>query len=140
MHSFQIVVLNIFFLRRRKNCEKVSPYFSLSGAEKFPNLHFFGKIFSKYHFLGEGKFANFRGKTYQNWHFWGLNISPPYFYLVEYSPMVLKDLSWPFFTFWRHKDLIFTLRFQAISLFYLFSPCLNLFNQLAWFTEFKTQF
>ena len=53
MHSFQIVVLNIFFLGRRKNCEKVSPYFSLSGVEKFPNLHFFGRNFSKYHFYGE---------------------------------------------------------------------------------------
>ena len=36
-----------FFLWRRKNCEKDSPYFSLSGVEKFPNLHFFGKNFSR---------------------------------------------------------------------------------------------
>ena len=42
-----------FFLWRRKNCEKDSPYFSLSGVEKFPNLHFFGRNFSKYHFYGE---------------------------------------------------------------------------------------
>ena len=33
-----------FFPGRRKNCEKVSPYFSLSGVEKFPNLHFGGKL------------------------------------------------------------------------------------------------
>ena len=62
-------------------------------------------------------------------------------YLMNsFQIVVLKDLSWTFLTFWRHKDLIFTLRFQAISLFYLFSPCLDLFNQLGWFTEFKTQF
>ena len=59
--------LNIFFLGKRKNCEKVSPYFSLSGVEKFPNLHFFGKIFFQIGtFLAKicnfwGKIANFRG-------------------------------------------------------------------------------
>ena len=42
-----------FFPWRRKNCEKVSLYFSLSGVEKFPNLHFFGRNFSKYHFYWE---------------------------------------------------------------------------------------
>jgi len=37
----------IFSPGGKKICEKVSPYFSLSGVEKFPNLHFFGKKFSR---------------------------------------------------------------------------------------------
>ena len=35
----------------QKNCEKVSPYFSLSGVEKCPNLHFFGKNCQGIHFF-----------------------------------------------------------------------------------------
>ena len=55
-----------FFPWRRKNCEKVSPYFSLSGVEKFPNLHIFGKNFSRLALFWQkfaiwGKIANFRG-------------------------------------------------------------------------------
>ena len=42
-----------FFPGRPETCEKVSPYFSLSGVEKFSNLHFFGRNFSKYHFYVE---------------------------------------------------------------------------------------
>ena len=66
----QIVVLCIgeysatkiyFFPGGQKNCEKVSPYFSHSGVEKFPNLHFFGKNFSRLALFWE-KFAIFGGK------------------------------------------------------------------------------
>ena len=49
-----------FFPGRPETCEKVSPYFSLSGLEKFPNLHFCGKIFSRLAIFGQ-QFANFRG-------------------------------------------------------------------------------
>ena len=37
-----------FFPTGWKNCEKVSPYFSLSGVEKCPNLHFFGEKLSRF--------------------------------------------------------------------------------------------
>ena len=53
------------------------PLFLLSGVEKFPNLHFFGRNFSRLakncNFLG--KIANLRGLKYQNWHFLG-KVSP----------------------------------------------------------------
>ena len=82
----------------KKNCEKVSPYFSLSGVEKFPNLNFFGKNFSRLALFWQ-KFAIFReilqilgGESIKIGIF-GLKVSPhsysvpPYFYLAEYAPM-----------------------------------------------------
>ena len=49
-----------FFPSQRKNCEKLSPYFSLSEVENFSKLHFFGKKLSRLAFFGEKlqKFAN----------------------------------------------------------------------------------
>ena len=54
------------FSQRQKKCEKVSPYFSLSGVEKFPNCTFVGKFFPIGTFMVKicnfwGKIANFRG-------------------------------------------------------------------------------
>ena len=40
------------FSQRQKKCEKVSPYFSLSGVEKCQNLHFFGIKVYKFALLG----------------------------------------------------------------------------------------
>ena len=50
-----------FFPGQRKNCEKISPYFSLSEVENFSKLHFFGEKLSRLAFFGEKlqKFANF---------------------------------------------------------------------------------
>ena len=45
-----------FFPGRRKKCEKVSPYFSLSEEENFSKLHFFEKKLSRLAFFG-GKIA-----------------------------------------------------------------------------------
>ena len=49
-----------FFPGQRKNCEKISPYFSLSEVENFSKLHFFGEKLSRLAFFGEKlqKFAN----------------------------------------------------------------------------------
>ena len=41
-----------FFPGQRKNCEKISPYFSLSEVENCPKLHFFGKKLSRLAFFG----------------------------------------------------------------------------------------
>ena len=55
-----------FFPRWWKNCEKLSPYFSLSEVENFSNLHFFGKILSRLAFFG-GKITKiyFRDKNWK---------------------------------------------------------------------------
>ena len=56
-----------FFPSRRKNCEKVSPYFSFSEVENFSKLHFLGQKLSRLAFLG-GKIAKiykFRGKNWK---------------------------------------------------------------------------
>ena len=47
----QVAQVNIiqkiyFFPSRRKNCEEISPYFSLSEVENFSKLYFFGKKLS----------------------------------------------------------------------------------------------
>ena len=42
-----------FFPSQRKNCEKVSPYFSLSEMEYFKIALFWGKNCQDKHFLGE---------------------------------------------------------------------------------------
>ena len=49
-----------FFPSHRKNCEKVSQYFSLSQVKNCPKLHFFGKKLSKFALIGYKlqKFAN----------------------------------------------------------------------------------
>ena len=49
-----------FFPSRRKNCEKVSPYLSLSEVENFSKVHYFGKKLSRLAvFWGKlQKFAN----------------------------------------------------------------------------------
>ena len=62
-----------------KNCEKVSPYFSLSGVEKCLNLlfwgkncqdlNFFGKLLAKFVHFG-GKFAFLRGESIKFVLFW----------------------------------------------------------------------
>ena len=45
-----------FFPGQRKNCEKISPYFSLSEVENFSKLHFFWNKLSRLAFFG-GKIA-----------------------------------------------------------------------------------
>ena len=91
----------IFSRRGEKNCEKVSPYFSHPGVEKFPKQHFFGKNFSrlalfwqKFAIFG-GKLLILGGKSIKIGIFWVKSFPPliffppPYFYLAEYSPMIL---------------------------------------------------
>ena len=75
-----------FFPQRQKNCEKVSPYFSLSGVEKFPNLHFFGKKFSrlalfwqKFAIFGE-KLQILGGKSIKIGIFWVKSFPPLIFF------------------------------------------------------------
>ena len=57
-----------FFPGQRKNCEKISPYFSLSEVENFSKLHFFGEKLSRLAFFGEKlqKFANLGVKIEKN--------------------------------------------------------------------------
>ena len=58
-----------FFPGQQKNCEKISPYFSLSEVENFSKLHFFGeKIVKISIFLGEKlqKFTNLGVKIEKN--------------------------------------------------------------------------
>ena len=56
---------NYFFPSWQKNCEKLSPYFSLSEVENFSKLHFFGKKLSRLAFFGGkiAKICKFRGKN-----------------------------------------------------------------------------
>ena len=37
---------NLFLPQPAKNCEEISPYFSLSEVENYPKLHFLGTILS----------------------------------------------------------------------------------------------
>ena len=57
-----------FFPSQWKNCEKISPYFSLSEVENFSKLHFFGKKLSRLAFFGGKlqKFANLGVKIEKN--------------------------------------------------------------------------
>jgi len=56
---------SIFSPANEKNCEKISPYFSLLEVENCPQLHFFGKKLSRLVFFG--------GKIVKICTFWGIN-------------------------------------------------------------------
>ena len=60
----------------QNNCEKV-PYFSLSGVEKYSNLHFFGEKLSK--------FTLFLGKNRTKLHFFGKNLTKFALFSVKIS-------------------------------------------------------
>jgi len=69
----------IFFPGGKKNCEKVSPYFSLSGVKRFPNFQFF--CFQIGTFLAQicnffRKNGKFQGVKVSKLAFFGLKVSP----------------------------------------------------------------
>ena len=55
-----------FFPGQQKNCEKISPYFSLSEVENCPKLHFFLEKIVKISIFG-GKIAKIRIFRGKNW-------------------------------------------------------------------------
>ena len=89
-----------FFLWRRKNCEKVSPYFLLSGVEKFPNLHFFGKNFSRLALFWQ-KFAIFGGKLLI---LGGKSIKIGIFWVKSFPPLIFFPTPPPTFI-WQNIHL-----------------------------------
>ena len=76
LSHMQVAQVNIiqkiyFFPSRRKNCEEISPYFSLSEVENCPKLDFFGKKIVKISIFGGklSKFANLEVKILKNYTF-----------------------------------------------------------------------
>ena len=61
---------NLFFPSQQKNCEKISPYFSLSEVENCPKLHFFKDLdLKKERFFGRRKKKSARMPMKFPWSF-----------------------------------------------------------------------
>ena len=84
---------NIFFPVSEKIVKKFPPIFHSQGMEKFPNLHFFGKNFSrlalfwqKFAIFGE-KLQILRGKSIKIGIFWVKSFPPLIFFPIP--PLLL---------------------------------------------------